>query len=471
MEEQKEQITQPEKKKSGIGRVIRVAIVVLLLLIIGLPLSLYIPPVQDVVCRAVVSYLNKSSEDLEYKVGKVRIGFPLKLKVKDVDVLKRKDGTTLVHVGELSTGLDDIPISQPFFVLGKVHVEDVVIGMDSLTESFGMSGTLKSLDAERLELDLANNQIRLKEGALDSPDVRLYLGPSPPDSIDEESSGWHVTVGKVAVKNGRVGLDMSDESLANALASVSTSPYLDYNHLLVSGIDLEAENIAYSPDVIHADVKYLKAHEENSGLEVTRLAANFNMEDDLITLHEVDLGLGNDDYLQGDAELHLGMLDSIRTGYVDADLVAQIDSANLCRLAAPYLPGLQKHWVNERATLVLKGRVTPDSLDLHQLTLQMPRHIDVTADAVGTSIFDNQQRQAAATIKGSLRDADFLLSTFVDEPKNRSYRLPVDLGLDLEGSQRGRRFTARADVQHRGHQCQRVCAWSHSRPYDCYSLG
>ena len=47
--------------------------------------------------------------------------------VKDVDVLKRKDGTTLVHVGELSTGLDDIPISQPFFVLGKVHVEDVVI--------------------------------------------------------------------------------------------------------------------------------------------------------------------------------------------------------------------------------------------------------------------------------------------------------------------------------------------------------
>ena len=256
MEEQKEQITQPEKKKSGIGRVIRVAIVVLLLLLVGLPLSLYIPPVQDVVCRAVVSYLNKSSEDLEYKVGKVRIGFPLKLKVKDVDVLKRKDGTTLVHVGELSTGLDDIPISQPFFVLGKVHVEDVVIGMDSLTESFGMAGTLKSLDAEQ-----------------------------------------------VAVKNGRVGLDMSDESLANALASVSTSPYLDYNHLLVSGIDLEAENIAYSPDIIHADVKYLKAREENSGLEVTRLAANFNMEDDLITLHKVDLGLGNDDYLQGDAEL------------------------------------------------------------------------------------------------------------------------------------------------------------------------
>ena len=456
MEEQKEQITQPEKKKSGIGRVIRVAIVVLLLLLIGLPLSLYIPPVQDVVCRAVVSYLNKSSEDLEYKVGKVRIGFPLKLKVKDVDVLKRKDGTTLVHVGELSTGLDDIPISQPFFVLGKVHVEDVVIGMDSLTESFGMAGTLKSLDAERLELDLANNQIRLKEGALDSPDVRLYLGPSPPDSIDEESSGWHVTVGKVAVKNGRVGLDMSDESLAKALASVSTSPYLDYNHLLVSGIDLEAENIAYSPDVIHVDVKYLKAREENSGLEVTRLAANFNMEDDLITLHEVDLGLGNDDYLQGDAELHLGMLDSIRTGYVDADLVAQIDSANLCRLAAPYLPGLQKHWVNERASLVLKGRVTPDSLDLHQLSLQMPRHIDVTADAVGTSIFDNQQRQAVATIKGSLRDADFLLSTFVDEPKNRSYRLPADLGLDLEGSQRGRRFTALADVQHRGHDIVRA---------------
>ncbi len=457
MEEQKIQAAQPEGKKPGRGRRVAAGVIAaLLLLLVGLPLALYIPSVQDVVARAVVSYLNKSGGDLKYRVGQVRIGFPFKLKVKDVDVLKRKDGSTLVHVGELSTGLDDIPVSQPYFVLGKVHAEDVVLGMDSLTESFGMTGTLKSLDARRLELDLANNRIRLKEGMLDGPDVRLYLGPSPPDSIDEESSEWHVTVGKVAVRDGRVGLDMSDESLAKALASVGTSPYLDYRHLLVTGIDLEAENIAYSPDVIHADVRHLRAREENSGLEVKQLAANFNMEDDDIALHEIDLGLGKADYLRGNAELHLGMLDSIRTGYVDADLVAQIDSANLCRLAAPYLPGLQKHWVDERATLVVRGRATPDSLDLHQLTLQMPRHIDVTANAVGTSVFDNQRRQAAATIKGSLSDADFLLSALVDEPHNRAYRLPSDLGLDLEGSQRGGRFTVRADFQHGGRDIVRA---------------
>ena len=456
MEEQKEQIAQPKEKKSKAGRVVRGVVIGLLLLLFGLPLLLYIPPVQDVVCGAVVSYLNKTSDDLEYRVGKVRIGFPLRLKVKDVDVLKRKDGSTLIHVGELSTGLDDIPINQPFFVLDKVHVEDVVVGMDSLTESFGMSGTLKSLDARRLELDLANHQVRLKEGVLDCPDVRLYLGPSPPDSIEEESTPWFVTVDKVAIHNGRVGLDMSDESLANALKSVSTSPYLDYNHLLVADLDLEAENITYTPEVIHADVKYARAREENCGLEVTQLAANFNMEDDVIALHEVDLGLGENDYLRGDAELHLGMLDSVRTGYVDANLVAQIDSANLCRLAAPYLPNLQKHWVDERAKLVLQGRVTPDSLDVRQLTLQIPRHIDLSADVAGTSVFDDQNRLASANVKGSLKDADFLVSAFVDEPANRSYRIPKELEVDLRGVQRGQRFTARADMKQHGQDIVRA---------------
>jgi hypothetical protein len=457
MEEQKEQIEQPKEKKSKVGRVIGGILIALLLFFVGLPLSLYIPFVQDVVCNAVVSYLNKQSDDLEYKVGKVRIGFPLKLKVQDVDVLKRADGKTLIHVGELSTGLDDIPINQPYFVLNKVHVEDVVVGMDSLTESFGLSGTLKSLDAARLELDLSSHKVRLQEGVIESPDVKLYVGPSPPDSIDEEESlPWSVSVGKVAVHNGRLGLDMSDESLTKAWASESNSPYLDYNHLLVSDIDLEAENISYTSDKIHADVKYLKGREENCGLEVNQLAAKFNMEDDVIALNEVDLGLGDGDYLRGDVVIDLDMLDSIPSGSVEADLEAQIDSANLCRLAAPYLPNLQKHWVDEKATVALKGRVTPDSLDVRQLSVEIPNHVDLTADAVGTSIFDNKNRQATATVKGSLKDADFLVSALVDEQKDRMYRLPKNLNFDVEGSQRGQRFTARADVQHNGRDIVRA---------------
>ncbi len=448
--EQEKQREQPEGRKSKTGRVIGGIVAALVLLLVGLPMSLYVPFVQDMVRDAVVSYLNESSEDLEYKVGEVRIGFPLRLKVKEVDVLNRRDGKPMIHVGLLSTGLDDIPINQPFFVLNKVHVEDVVVGMDSLTESFGMTGTLRSLDATKLELDLASYQIRLGEGIIDSPDVQLYLGPSQPDSIEEESTPWRVNVGKVVVRDGRVGLEMSDESLAKALAGSSTSPYLDYNHLLVSGIELEAENIKYTPDAIHAEVQYLKGLEEHCGLEVNQLAAAFDMEDNTIALRETNLELGDGDYLRGDAVLDLGMLDSLRTGFVEADLLVQLDSSNLCRLAVPYLPNLQKYWIDEKVTVALKGRVTPDSLDLPQLTVRIPGHVDLKADAAGTAIFDNKQRQAAATLKGSLRNADFLVSALVDEPDNRAYRLPQDLNLDVEGSQRGNRFTARADVQQYG---------------------
>ena len=457
MEEEQQQPQQPQperpRRKSWVKRTILGLVLGMVLLVVLLPALLYIPAVQDFACRTAVGYLNSTSDDLEYSVGQIRIGFPLRLRVSDVGITHRQTGQVMLHLGLLETGLDDIPISQPYFILNRVHIEDVALSMDSLTHSFGMSGQLHHLDAVQVAFDPMNYQIRLAEARIDNPDVLLYIGPSEPDSIDEESKPWSVGVERLTLHNGRVGLDMSNVSLSDALSSPRHTRYLDYHHLLCSDIDLEAERILYAPGLIQANVNLFKAREENSGLDVEQLGVNFRMEDDLIAANSIDLQLADEDYLKGDFVLDLHLLDSIPDGYAMTDLRLGIDSLNLFRLATPYLPALEPNWIAPRAEVHLSARMTPDSLELPALSLDIPGYAEVNVEGLGDHIFDNKQRSAAATLKGALTHADFLLSSFVAAPKERSYCLPDSIEVDMEATQRQQRFTARVDMKQHGEDC------------------
>lgn len=441
-----------EKKTTAKGnskakRIVLSIVLFMVCLFVVLPLCLYIPWVQDLACRAVVSYLNDHDADLEYEVGQIRIGFPLRLNVEDVNVSRRADSQHLIHIGLLQTGLDNIPINQPYFVLNHLHVEDVVLGMDSLTTSFGMAGSLDELDAQRVEYDPASNQVRLREAILTRPDVNLYLGPSQPDSIDEPSDPWFVSVQRFAIVDGHLGLDISDLSLTDAQRQAPDTCYLDYHHLDVCSLQFEADSLHYDPMQIRGRINHLSATEARSGLEVSRLGAAFGLEDRLLTLRDLDLGLSPDDYLTGELDLDLALLDSLPAGHADARLRAQLDSANLLRLAGPYFPSLRQYWPSSKVQLDVAGRLTPDTLSLQKLALQIPEHVDVELRGTALHPFALDSIAGTAHLTGSLSQSDFLLSAFVAEPSSRSYRLPDGLDVDAVATRQGSRLTAHADLQ------------------------
>lgn len=440
-------------------RIVVGSLITLLSLVILLPVALYVPVVQDLVSRGVVAYLNRTGTDLEYQVGKVRIGFPLQLKVEDVTVLKRRNGQTLLHVGRLQTGLDDIPLNQPYFVLNKLGVKDVEVGMDSLTESMSLMGSLKELSVSGIRYDYTSNELRIGQAILSQPDLQLYMGPSVPDSIEEESAPWDVLVDKAIIKDGKLQLDMSGESLADALVGSAPSPYLDYQHLLLTGLNAEAEKITYRPGLIYAEVNTLQGLDERSGLKVNNFQTRFKMQDDLIAINEMDLRLAEADYLSGDFVVDLGQLDTITSiPRLEADLRLAIDSANLLRLAAPYLPSLSDYWVDEQTRMELSGRLTPDSLTLRHFSLSIPHHIDLVAEGNGQSLLNNELRSCNIKAHGSMTQADFLLSTFVDAPDQREYRLPDSLQFTIDATQRRNDVLATLTLQQKGAEVLNVDA-------------
>lgn len=423
----KETLRRRSMKKRFIAALLFVCV-----LLLSLPFTLYIPAVQDFACRKVVEWLNKSSDELEYRVGSVRIGFPFKLKVNEVMVLDRQQGDTLVSMGSLSTGLDDLPIHQPYFVMNNLTIKNVTVDM---TETLGIVGSLQELEVKRIEVDPSTQQIILGKVALEHPDLHVYVGPSTPDSTQEESLGWYVTVAKAIVTDGHLGLDISEESI------------LDLRQL-----EFEAEKILYNNGYVHAHLQHLSTKEGCSGLEVKELATAFLLDDNVVEACDIDLQLSNDARLQGDAALDLGMLDSLRTGWAELHLQASIDSGNLIRLAAPYLPQLPQYWVDAMTSLTLEARLTPDSLDLRNLQIDIPDYASLKVEAFSLAPFDDDNRTLAATLKGDLLRSDFLVSSFVAKPSDRIYRLPDSLAVEVEAAQQNSRFTARADLRQRGRE-------------------
>lgn len=331
-------------------------------------------------CDVVVSWLNTSSPSVQFSVGKVRIGFPLKLQVHDVSAVRTSNGQTLFGLQRLEAGLDDIPWGQPYFVVKKLEVEGVMLGMDSLTQSLGVLGGVDALRVNDVKVDPMEQDVRIGEVILTSPGLLLYIAPSPADTIQSSGTPWSINIDNVLLRDGNVDISISDSSLVDALASVSMTDYLDYHHLTLVDINLAARNFGYWEDVpadslsegmmhLAVMVDSLRVLEANSEVNIRKAAVDFRMNGSVINADSITLQLDKS-RLSGWAEMDLALTDSIQNGMARANLKADLNHTELLQIAGGYVPEMLQEWINGDVKLDadFQLKVTPyDSLTAAKL--------------------------------------------------------------------------------------------------------
>lgn len=439
-------MTMTDKKKKRPLRVLGGVLLTFFVLIVVLPLTLYIPAVQDFVCRQVVAWLNKTDDALSFEVGYVRIDFPLQLRVGDVSAIRRSDGQILFSLGQLKTGLDDIPLGQPYFVVNEVYLADVVVAMDSITPSFGMVGAVEKVAISQIQVDPFESRVFIDNVVVGAPDFLIFMGPAAPDTTQAEAMPWQLALNQVNLTDGHIGLDLSDVSLRDALSSVSMSQYFDPQHLNLTGVNLHADQIAYRDQHLHLNISELTATEDNCGFGINGLDLDFSMDGTQIAARNLALSL-TDGSVEGDVVLDLALLDSLHQGAADVSLKARVGRNSLVALGAGFVPALATAWPKADLTFDVTAHATADSLDMRQLNLAIDKHVSLRGEAFGRQIFDNDARQLAATLKGDLPDARFLVEAFADPTQ---IQLPQDIALNLEASQRQQYFSAVASLQQEG---------------------
>lgn len=443
--------------------ILKYTLLSVLALIVIIPASLYIPFVQTFICEKVVSYLNDTNNEMVFGVEKIRIGFPLKLQVYGVTAHDKRSGNLLFGLGKLQAGLDDIPIGKDYFLVEKFQVENVELAFDTLTQSLSLKGKIENLNVSNLFIDPINGEVSIDDIIITHPEVAVAIGPSEPDTVVSETNfDWRINLDRVLAVRGDVKFDMSDVSLSHAVDSVELSKYFDYNHLLFTDMSLGISRFSYYQDMVACNVANLHGTEQNSGLEFERFQTNFLMKGDSISARNIDFEMPLS-RIDGDVALNLHLLyallpdsvevDSIelRKGFLETDLNLKISSKDLITLGAYYVPAMDGNWPDEDTRFSLRSRVTADSLDLAELALKIPYHTDFKIEGFGYKPFLEEERQINATIKGDLIDADFLLSTFVEPSRSRSYFLPRDLFVELDAGLKQRMISADFLVKQAGH--------------------
>lgn len=398
----------------------------LLILVVALPVVVYIPFVQNYAVQKTVAYLNEKSGDWEFAVDKIRIGFPLKLRVIGVDAKSKSTGSELFSIGSITTGLDEMPIFGESFLVKNFEVQDVTLGFDSLTSSLCLKGSIEKLIVKDFLIDIERNSINTGQLEFDKPNLIVALGPSEPDSLDEKTPfDWIIKVDKALATDGSLKFDMSSISLAEAVADSLQRRYFDYNHLSLSDLNLGIEDFCYNPDLIVCDILNVAAQDSCSGFELEGLKAKFLMQDTLVQVNGLDLSMPSS-RLRGDLAL------STNFNYVQTVLDGVLSNKDLSILSDIYIPNVKTYWPKEETCFSLSALLDNDSVNVPNLSLHIKDHLDVELECVGMSPFDNEHRVVNGKLKGVLDDADFLLSAFVDDPSKRAYQLPKGLTASLD---------------------------------------
>lgn len=173
----------------------------ILLLLILLPLSLYIPWVQNVVKDYACSAASEAT-GLDISIERILIKFPLDVSVDGVKILDQQRDT-MVLADNLTAGVafmpllrlqvevDDAELTNGFY---KMHAEDSSMHLRARLDYAKVSG---------IGVDLNHNAVIVRDGVLRGGDISLdflpYLAKEKDDTTATEP--WHVELGKVALED------------------------------------------------------------------------------------------------------------------------------------------------------------------------------------------------------------------------------------------------------------------------------
>lgn len=187
--------------------------VVALLLIT--PVLLYIPFVQDFAVKIASQEVSKST-GMTIEIGKLRLGFPLKLNVDDAIVIQA-NGDTMLTSSHVGVDMKLMPLLK-----GDIQISEA--SLDNLFYQMGNADSIMWIRAEVNSADIQNSGVNLKKGDIDLSKVNIdgvnvhlrMLNDTTVTPTDTTTSiPWNIHAELIKISNLRYSMKM--ESLIDSL--------------------------------------------------------------------------------------------------------------------------------------------------------------------------------------------------------------------------------------------------------------
>ena len=335
-------------------------LLVIVLLIVLLITSLYLPPVQRWAVNKLTAYLEEQT-GLVVTIGSVHLAFPLDLSIGQLHVEKAQtdvidlDLTRLFH---RRIGVEAIELSN-----GSIYTTDLI-------DALCMEGSVGNFRVEADDIDLRQRRVNVTDVTLDGCvlDIRLRE-TAEKDTIESEPVDWQINVDKVRIHNSKFKVQNEPPGFMVDVAIREAS---------LDGGDISLSQGAYRTDRVSLAVDSLR-YNDLAFRDVELGLNKFFFDSTHLTVAGLDLKTPNS-FAQGNVNLDLCALSPKTQGQLKANVQASLSSNDALSIAEAYLPKeLATCYPSQPLNIDLFATGNVDSLSLQTCVVTMPSVIDARA--------------------------------------------------------------------------------------------
>lgn len=397
-------------------------------LFVVLTILLYVPPVQQWAVDTAAGYASESL-GLDVRVGRVRLAFPLDLELEDV--LARQGSDTIADIRSLVVDVELMPLLDSKVMIDKFRIDRAKVYTADFVEAARVRLNLRRLTATTRCIDLGAQTVDLGDIVLDGADVNVVLADSVPEDTTKSEAKWRIMVDGLRVRDSRVALSMSHDSIAvgadlqsldmdkgdfdlgqqvyrvERLSLRDKSPnstialrMADSKYVLAD-IRLALSHISYAGASQYMSLRLanLSLKELGYGAELTRCSGEVVMDSLRLTLCRASLATPYST-VDADVSMDLNAFDELHPGQIIARAQARIGYEDI-RMATPkeYLGYLPK------STLALDANIAGNMkrVDIRAFALDWPGLAKAHADGWAKNPTDMKNMEADVRLDGQVR--------------------------------------------------------------------
>jgi len=360
-------------------------LLVLVLLIVMLAASLYLPPVQRWAVDKLTAYLKRET-GLEVTIGSVHLAFPLDLSIARLHVAQPP--TDVIDVEHALFDLDLSHLLQWRVGVEAIEMKGGSIRTSDLIEALQMEGSLGCLRIAADDINLKQQKVCVSDVVLDGCVLDVRLRETPEDTTESAPVDWQIDVNRVRIQNSTFRVqtpqppgDSKDEPIAIYAAIREAS---------LNGGDISLAEGAYRVGSFRLAADSLSLTScppptSEGGNPQCIAVRNVEMELDKLSLDTAHLSLAKFN-LQTPHSFVKSYLDfdwkgtSPSGGEIDGFLQASLGSEDILSLAADYLPrDLARCYPHQPLNVRLRAKGNAEKLALQTCAVTMPTVVDVRA--------------------------------------------------------------------------------------------
>ncbi len=383
----------------------------LVLLIVMLVASLYLPPVQRWAVNRLTAYIEEQT-GLEVSIGSVHLSPLLDLSLGQVHIAKPP--TDVIDVEHALVDLDLTRLLTLHIGVEAIELSDGSIHTTDLIETLAMDGSIGNLRIVADDIDLRKKTVNVKEASLDGCVLDMKLREAAEEDTTESAPlDWQIDVEKFKINQSKIALQLPNDamrvnaairqaSLDSGDISLSKGIYrvgkvslsadslsydipgsnpvkgLDVNHLAFRDAELALDKLSYDQNMSALNVQLKRlAFKEKSGFQLDNLAVNLSLDSKHLTARGLDLKTPHSS-ASGNLDLDWNAFSPKERGQLKADLQASLGHQDVLCLAEAYMPkDLAKYYPSQPLNIDLFATGNIDDLSLQTCNVMMSSVIDV----------------------------------------------------------------------------------------------